>query len=75
MPAMGYAFIGSDGEPFLTTVSNSPRAAMVNALVLIFKEPVFQQDSDNKIKAKFDKLKPKGTKISRVAVTAITLIT
>ena len=66
--ATGYAMIGNDGEPFIDTVCVTERGAMVNALVVVFKEPIFQQDDDQRIKNMFRNHATHGQKIARVAI-------
>tara|TARA_R110002126_G_scaffold21929_13_gene78804 strand:+ start:341 stop:568 length:228 start_codon:yes stop_codon:yes gene_type:complete len=44
-----YAHTDNKGQIFVKTVSETKRAAMVNTLVTLFREPVYQQDSDNHI--------------------------
>lgn len=66
--AAGYAMIDADAEPFIDTVCISERGAMVNALVTVFREPVFQQDSDGKIERMFYQHATHGQKIARVAI-------
>ena len=66
--SVGYALIDQCGIPFPSTVAMTERGAMVNALVSIWSHMVYATDGDEKIKADFARLKPKGYEVGPVAI-------
>lgn len=50
---VGYAFVSDDGFPFVDTVASTERAAMVNALALLFGAIPTVAWSDARIRAEF----------------------
>jgi hypothetical protein len=71
--AAGYALIDQEGIPLPSTVATTERLAMMNALITVFGHFVSAVDSDRKIKADFERLKPPGFCIGAVMIERVAL--
>ena len=69
--SIGYAYIDGSGYPYPNTVSETERAAMVNALVSIFGKIVTNSHSDAAIKRMFDDAAPRGHYVRPVEITLV----
>ena len=65
----GYAYKGSDGHIAITTVSESERAAKVNALTVHAGIPVSMAHTDEMITSDFDKYLSSSGSIVQIEVS------
>lgn len=70
MPATGHA-VQTFGKILVNTISDTPRAAMVNWLVTVPQVMILQRHSDDDIVAAFDQFTTKEAAGSRVVEVVI----
>lgn len=73
--SVGYAMVDRKGWPFPDTVCRTQRGAMVNALIAIFRHPVYATTSDAQITEDFAQIAAsKGYAIAPVAIERVSIV-
>lgn len=72
---VGYALVDRDRSPFPSTVADTKRAAMVNALTSIFQQMVWAVERDATIERRFkDACGTSGMRISPVLIESVDVL-